>query len=192
MEGGAFVHSNATEYIDQSPEALCLTLTEGELDRTQFHLLSEQDCELAGVKISAAVIGASHIVSYDTGAFTLHEIFACVGLEEVSSWSLADLIPKPVVRQYPGFRYEFRVEKIPWDNPEPSVLPTMVRMAAMLRERGNVGLVVDFPQGELLVTPKTIVLGQELDYGRSIIFTTAHSYPNVRGLVISHSILRYA
>ena len=136
VKGGAFMHSD-TPYIDQSPEALSLTVTEGALDRTQFHLLSVQDCKLAGVAISAAVIGASHIVTYDTGIFRLHEIFACVGLENVSCWSLADLVRAPVVREYPGFTYTFEAEVVAWDDPEPTVLTDMIQQAAMLRESGG-------------------------------------------------------
>lgn len=191
MEGGAFVHSDATPYIDQSPEALRLTIIEGELDRTQFHLLSEQDCELAGVAVSAAVIGASHVVTYDTGAFKLHEIFACVSLEDGSYWSFDTLTRTQITYKYPDYRYEFHIEKIPWDDHEPATIAELERKAAMLRATNGIGLVVDFPRGDLDITPKTIVLGQASEDGREVIFTTAHSYPNVRGLVISHSTLQY-
>lgn len=190
MEGGAYVHSD-TPYIDQSPEALRLTLVEGNLDRTPFHLLSEKDCELGGVNISAAVIGASHIVSYTTEAFTLHEIFACVGLETLPYWPLAELKEMTVVRKFPGFSYEFRAESVDWVDPQPSTIDSMERTAARLAAKGSVGLVVDFPRGESLVTPKTIVLGDISKDGRGVTFTTAHSYPNVRGLVISRSTLQY-
>lgn len=180
------MHSD-TIYIDQSPDALRLTINEGDLDRSQFQLLSEQNCSLAGITISAAVIGASHIVSYDTGAFRLNEIFACTGLENVSAWSLAELVKTPIVRQYPGFCYEFRVERVPWSDPEPARLTKMVRAASSSRNLEAIRLVVDFPSGGLSVTPKTVVIG---DASKGAIrFTTAHSYPNVRGLVISHSVL---
>lgn len=185
------MHSDTTPYVDQSPDALQLTLTEGDLDRTQFHLLSQQDCEFGGVKVSAAVIGASHVISYDTGAFTLHEIFACAGLEEVSSWPLSQLTASPVVRQYPGFRYEFEAQVVGWSDPEPDVVAELVEEATHLHAADGVGLVVDFPQGDLLVSPKTIVFGETLPGNNGVVFITAHSYPNVRGLVLSRSTLQY-
>lgn len=176
-------------YIDQSPEALRLTVTEGDLDRTQFQLLSEQECVLAGVRISAAVIGASHIVSYDTGTFRLHEIFACVGIENVSCWSLAELIRTPIVRQYAGYRYKFHAERIQWKDPEPQALMDLVVRTQKPEEAQTISLMVDFPSGGSAVIPKTIVLGRATPDGRGVTFTTAHSYPSVRGLVISRSTL---
>lgn len=183
-----FLHSN-TKYIDQSPDELRLTLIEGDLDRTQFQLLSEQERTFAGVKISAAVIGASHIVTFDTGTFKMHEIFACVGLDNVPFWGLPELTSSPVVREYPGFRYQFHTQQVLWSDPEPDVLIEMVREASAPSDSRSIRLVVNFPSLDPAVVPKTVVIVQLSPGDSEIVVRTAHSYPNVRGLVLSHSIL---
>jgi hypothetical protein len=164
-------------------------LVEGGLNRTQFQLLSEQKLQIPGIHVTAAVIGASHIVTYDAGAVQLHEIFACVGVNNVPSRSLSELRGISV-HHYPGLRYEFKAHKVKWSDPEPRILSVMIRQAAQLRDNGGIGLVVDFPSGGHAVIPKTIVLGQKSMGGTKVTFTTAHSYPNVRGLVISQSSLQ--
>lgn len=178
------------EYIDQSPAELRLTLVEGELDLAVFNVLDEQAANLAGVRIEARIIGASHIITYHAEGVRLHEIFACAGPEGVSSWRLAELEHSPVGRCLPGFRYGFSARSVVWSDPEPGVLVSMTRLAESADQSdGTLRLVRHFPRGDSCVTPKTVVLVSSHD-DRRITAVTAHSYPNVRGLVLSRSTLQ--
>lgn len=181
-----------TGYIDQHPDALRLTLVEGSLDRRQFHLLAGETARFAGVRVEATVIGASHIVTLDAGPFVLHEVFACVGLKDVASWTLDELVAAPVERQFPGMHYEFTARRVLWQDPEP---PELVSIVAAAHRDQTVhtafGVVQDFPAGNLLVTPKTVIVGSVDEIRQEIVIETAHSYPNVHGLVMSRSTLSY-
>lgn len=185
------VHSMHSDqvYTDQHPDDLQLTLVEGDLDRSQFQLLAGQTQVLAGVRIEATVIGASHVVSYDTGSFVLHEVFACVGLENVSSWPLKTLVSSPVRRNFPDMTYAFSVRRVPWHNDEPDELHSIVAAAGNHGKNGGIGVVQDFPRGDAPATPKTVIVGYEDPRHRRIVIETAHSYPNVPGLVLSRSVL---
>jgi hypothetical protein len=182
---------SSESYIDQHPNALRLTLIEGDLDLTQFNVFATERVELAGIRIEARIIGASHVISFSTESFTLHEVFACVGLRNVSSWSLDKLIASPVERLFPGKKYGFFVRSIPWRDPEPQELLELTWEAAEQKSQTSFGLTQEFPASELSVTPKTVIVGHaDDDHGR-IVLATAHSYPNSRALVMSRTVLTH-
>lgn len=178
-------------FIDQSPDALRLSVVEGDLDRTQFTCLEGGIFAHLGVRIDATVIGASHIVSFVTDTFRLNEVFACAGLNGVSSWTLGQLIGHSVERQLPGMRYEFTARHVEWGETEPSEVAALSDAALCSKEAGGIGVIQDFPIGSLPVTPKTILVGYASRERRGIVMETAHSYPT-QGLVLSRSELFYS
>lgn len=178
-------------FIDQSPDALRLSVVEGDLDRAQFTCLEGGTFEQWGVCVDATVIGASHVVSFSTGSFLLNEVFACAGLNGIPSWTLSELIGLSVERQLPGMCYEFTARHIEWRDTEPPEVAVLSDAAMRSRRAGGIGVVQDFPAGSLPVTPKTILVGYASRERRGIVMETAHSYPT-RGLILSRSELFYS
>jgi hypothetical protein len=175
------------EPVDQVPDDLRLTLIEGLFEPEQFCLFSRASMVLSGVQVEAAVIGASHIISLYIGDLKLHEMFACVGLPNVASWGLAELT-QPVRQELSGMQYEFTSWLVDWSDPEPDELTRLV-LAASHPDNSSFGLVQDFPSGDQLITPKTIIFGYADEDRKGVVIETAHSYPNVRGLVLSRTTL---
>lgn len=181
-------------YIDQSPEALRLTLVDGQIDLSGFHIYAGRSHRYCELTIEARVIGASHIISYSSGGARLHEVFACMSpptetnksWASISTYSWAGL-DHPIERQINDVGYSFEAHTVPWSEPEPK---EVVRLLALCHRSSDdgFGFVQHFPQGECPVTPKTIIVGQRTDDG--LLIETAHSYPNVRGLVLSRTHLR--
>lgn len=178
------------DFIDQSPDALRLSIVEGTLDRTTFTHLGSGIFAYLGVQVDATVIGASHIVSFKTDTFLLNEVFACVGLSGVSSWTLDDLVSQPLERQLPGMHYEFTARHVAWGDTEPSEVATLSDAAQRSKETGGIGVVQDFPVGSFSVTPKTILVGYASQDRQGVVMETVHSYPT-QGLVLSRSELFY-
>jgi len=188
------VHSEDDPYIDQSPEALRLTLVDGHIDLSGFHVYADRSHRYGEVTVTARVIGASHIITYSVGDSLLHEVFACMSppTETMDNWasiltySWAGL-DHPIERQINDVGYSFEAHTVPWSDPEPE---EVVRLLALCRDPSDdgFGFVQHFPQGEYRVTPKTIIVGYRTDDG--LLIETAHSYPNVRGLVLSRTHLR--
>lgn len=180
-------------YIDQYPDALRLTLVEGTLDPAQFSVFSKQDLMTPKYRLTAHVIGASHLITYRYGELEFSEVFACTDIPGVASWSLDDLTATSVVREFEGLRYEFTAWNEPWSDPEPLALRELVAAAdAHGKCVLGVGIEQQFPQGEeFSVTPKTVVVGSVDHFTGKVIIETAHSYPNCRGLVMSRSVLTH-
>ena len=178
-------------YTDLHPDALRLTLVEGDLDRDRFHVFADDEVVIAGIRIRATIIGSSHVVTYRTGSFALHEIFACEELPDVSSWTVSQLTCAPVQRQLPGVHYEFSISSVAWSDPEPGAL-AVIAASAQQPVAGSLGVIQDFPQGELNVTPKTVIVGNPDITGQRVVIETAHSYPNDCALIMSRTVLRVA
>lgn len=145
---------------------------------------------LAGLHLSAAVIGASHIITYSTADWQATEVFACVPVGDLVPWTLDELIDSPIRRKLGSSSYEFTVRRVPWEDPEPAELVRLVAAARSSdRASDRFGLVQEFPTRDLSVIPKTVIFGYV--EGRRVVIETAHSYPNVRGLVMSRTYLHH-
>jgi len=180
-------------YVDQSPDALRLTLTTEPVDRGQFAVYASCTMSLAGLHVSAAVIGASHIITYSTSDWQATEVFACVPVANTACRTLDELIASPPVRLRPGrgSSYEIAIRRVTWEDPEPPDLIALVEAARSSdRAPDRFGLVQEFPTRNLDVIPKTVIFGYA-DGDRGIVVETAHSYPNVRGLVMSRTTLHH-
>jgi hypothetical protein len=138
--------------------------------------------------VDATVIGASHLVTFTAGDFTLSEVFACVEIGAETSVPLRRLTGA-VMPRFPGFRYTFAARQIAWRDPEPAVLQGLVEVAEKEHLR-SLGIVQEFPKGDFAVTPKTVIVGRVLENGRGVEIQTAHAYPR-QGLVLSRSVFAH-
>ena len=66
-------------YVDQSASGLALNLLQGPVDIEQFTVLRAGTLNLGHVNVRAAIIGASHVLTFQTPERTLTEVFACTG-----------------------------------------------------------------------------------------------------------------
>lgn len=147
---------------------------------------------LAGLYVNAAVIGASHIITYSTADWQVTEVFACAPVPNTAFRTLDELTASPV-RLQPGRGgcYEIAIRRVTWEDPEPPDLIALVEAARSSDHAPNrFGLVQEFPTRDLSAIPKTVIFGYA-DEDRGVVIETAHSYPNVRGLVMSRTTLHH-
>ena len=179
-----------TGYIDQHPDELHLTVVDHPVTQ-DFAVYARQTCELAGFRIDASIIGASHIMAFNRGDQTLNELLACVRLPlPVMSIGLGNLLAdaEGAHRRMwgDGWAYGFTCRHVSWTDPEPDDLVQLVAKVRGHNPTRELGLLQEFPAGDLQVTPKTVIYGRATS-ARSVVIETAHSYPNVRGLVLSRT-----
>jgi hypothetical protein len=178
-------------YQDQSPNALHLTLIEGNLDKRQFLILGTGTECAFGLRVEAAVIGASHCISFSHPMFQWHEVFACVQAEApnvVACFTLDEL--HTMRRPYqqcivPQVNYLFTVNCVPWLNGE----RTLQALEAQANTPG-IGLTYTFPIKENDCQPKTVVAVSFDEVTQSIAIETAHTYPNADAMVFTSSALQ--
>lgn len=180
------MHHTAEGYIDQDPKALRLTVINGEFDPTPYSVYATQQCQAEGIRITARVIGAGHVISCDTGLFQLHELFACVGLDGVPCAWLDQLNGRTVMEKLPAWKYTFQARTVPWHDVEPMDLTDLIEFVDLLDHPAAIGLVQEFPRGQLEYTPKTVIV---ISINGGVVIETAHSYPSVKGLVMTRSVL---
>src|SRR4029077_2931340 len=65
------------EYVDQSASGLALNLIEGAVDIGAFTIFRAGSVNRRDITIRAAIIGASHVLSFATPGAMLTEMFAC-------------------------------------------------------------------------------------------------------------------
>lgn len=179
-------------YVDQSLEALRLTVIEDDLDLGQFDILDEGYYAPPSreVAVEARIIGASHVVTFAVHASGLqvHEIVACVTAREAEGRLLSGLMYQQIVQQFGDWRYVFKAESVPWDGGEPHRLQMFLSLAPQAMSYGGVGLVHDFPVGDLPATPRTVILAGKPSRDGALAVSTAHSYPG-EGVVFTCSTL---
>lgn len=183
------MHPN-TGYVDQDPSALRLSLIEGEFDLTRLTTYATCTTKIAGIGVTATVIGASHIVALDVEGHLIHEMFACVSPPEYTSWTLEELKHRAIrLTPHGVVSYEFSVQDKDWQGSEPPELTRLINAADRAADRGEIGLVQEFPANNLAVTPKTVIHCRADGDGR-VNIETAHSYPNVPKLVTSRTLVQ--
>lgn len=184
-------------YIDQSPEALRLSLVEGQIDMEALHVYGMRTLQCGNLTITARIIGASHVISYSVGGHELHEALACVDLHpgshsvwtSISRYRWEGLF-QPIERRTAGYGYRFAARSIPWSDPEPVEVNQLLNPLGPPRAGDGFGFVQCFPKGEHPTTPKTVIVGHYDNEQGVAVIETAHSYPNVRGLVMSRAELQ--
>jgi len=176
------------EYVDQSASGLALNLIDGSFDTSVFTIFRAATVNRRDVTIRAAIIGASHVLSFATPGAVLTEMFACTdalgGANRILFGPLGDLLEATTELTFAdGRRYRFNASL---------AAPTA---AARLRARATRGrrslrLTFRFPRrADRRATPETIVL---VTSGRQhIVAETAHCYPDEQKAVITSSELTW-
>lgn len=182
-------------YVDQSSQDLALNVFRGHPPEEQFNILKQGFLEEPGLKVKAAVIGASHMVALTVGDVELCEVFSCAPIksgEDVvfSSSSFLELQKKCVVElEIEGVKYTFKLGGFTTDSFEKSVAELRALERTTTFEKSSfIGLVYEFPkgghQGE---PPKTIVVAEVKD--GQVLLITAHSYPNEKTIVFTETVV---
>jgi hypothetical protein len=178
----------SVEYVDQSASGLALNLIDGTVDTGAFTIFRAGTVSRRDVTIRAAIIGASHVLSFTTPGAVLTEMFACTdalgGTNRILFGPLGDLLEATTELTFAdGRRYRFNASL---------AAPTA---AARLRARATRGrrslrLAFRFPRrSDRRATPETIVL---VTSGRQhVIAETAHYYPDEQKAVITSSELTW-
>ena len=102
----------AVGYVEQHTADLCYYLLESAAPRSAVQVLTEQTVQLAGGRITLAIIGSSHFLEIDTRGTAICELFACpsgdlAGLQcghktsDGASWKYGSLGP--------GLAYDFEM-----------------------------------------------------------------------------------
>ena len=176
------------EYVDQSASGLALNVIEGAVDLRDFTVFRSGTIGGRSVKICAAIIGASHVLSFETPGAVLTEIFACSdprgGSNRILFGPLGDLLEATTELSFAdGRRYRFNAALVTRAAPERFRGPA-ARGGRRLR------LAFRFPQrADRKARPETIVAVTRM---RSRVFAdTAHCYPDEGKVVVTSSELRW-
>lgn len=155
----------------------------------QFNSLATSEIALGNMKITATVIGASHVLSVSrNGEEIFHEILACVKPKECSDGvvltrSLDQMPLRYQVTNFGDARYQFLSWSLAWGEETSEKADEL--LAAAKRQDVWQSAYFEFPKGDLPHVPATIVLLRKEAIDKLLI-TTAHSYPG-QALVISRS-----
>jgi hypothetical protein len=198
------------EYVDQSASGLALSLIEGALDIDDFTVFRTGVIGGGDVTVRAAIIGASHVLSFETGGAALTEMFACTeargGASQILFGSLGDLLKATTELAFAdGRRYRFKASLVPLSSP--------IRAAALKPFRGraaggarHIRLAFRFPRraDRSASPPETIVsvryvrgrrasdrLGGPGTHANRVLADTAHCYPDERKVVVTSSELTW-
>lgn len=189
-------------FVDQSATELIHTVVEGELDISQFHVLTvgEIISNFPEFKIIGRIIGASHLITFEIGDKKIHEIFACYDYK-TSGKRLASYGPLGSVQAnvelclWNKVNYSFHSRLYHNQTATEKWLGDLEKQAQIISEKDNqksIGLIYNFPENEFSsVTPKTIVVAENDVEKKQVNITTAHSYPNEQNIVKSESILKF-
>lgn len=190
MEGSVTIHALHDGYIDQRPDDLRLSLVDGYVNREPFTVLMQRDAYLRAIQIDAAVIGASHIINYRTAGCELTEVFACVPAPGTIARKLGDQPGFSAQHHLGLWSYSFSCWRVPWKGSEPVELTNLVAIASRSgNQRSSFGMVQRFPVDGTHAVPKTVIAGW-VTPTRDVVVQTAHSYPNVQGLIMSRTTIQ--
>lgn len=174
-------------FQDQSANTLQLNIVEGELDTSQFCTVARECMEIGpSIRVEAAIIGASHYVSFHVRGRVLHEVFACVPAKAPNvvgslrpGQDMSGMLSFRLETQ-PAFRYTLKsLCVMHWDNDGADELARLERLIQESESQDQcIGLSFAFPKGNLPEEPKTLVFAQYHPYVNSIYVETAHAYPN--------------
>jgi hypothetical protein len=175
-------------YVDQSASGLALNLIDGIVDVGAFTIFRAATVNRRDVTIRAAIIGASHVLSFATPGAVLTEMFACTdalgGANRILFGPIGDLLEAATDLTFAdGRRYRFNASLA-----APSAAAQL--RARATRGRQSVRLTFRFPRRpDRRATPETIVV---LTTGRQhVIAETAHCYPDEQKAVITSSELTW-
>jgi uncharacterized protein DUF2617 len=172
------------KYVDQSASGLALNLIEGAVDVGAFTIFRAATVSRRDITIRAAIIGASHVLSFATPGAVLTEMFACTdalgGANRILFGPLGDLLEATTELTFAdGRRYRFNASLA-----VPASVERLRRRAT--RGRRSLRMSFTFPRRpDRRATPETIVV---VTSGRQHVITeTAHCYPHESKAVITSS-----
>jgi Protein of unknown function DUF2617 len=180
--------AKTVEYVDQSASGLALNLVEGAIDTGAFTIFRHATINRRDVTIRAAIIGASHVLSFATPGAVLTEMFACTdapgGANRILFGPLGDLLEATTELTFAdGRRYRFNASL------------AAPAAAARLRARATRGrrclrLAFTFPRRpDRQAAPETIVA--VTSGHQHVIAETAHCYPDENKIVMTSSELTW-
>ncbi|MCK5614513.1 DUF2617 family protein [Candidatus Pacearchaeota archaeon] len=181
------------KYQDQSADDLRLTVLAGELDVSQFSVMSEQTITSSHLGIHAAIIGASHFVEVQWDDIRINEVFACT---EVSSngpkahYGPLNLVVGGVALKFANrVKYIFNAEAWQWAQGANKLSQLLNKIKGGSITNNNIGLTFQFPGGDIKKPPITIFWLEILPHKTSqqINIETIHAYPNEDRIVYTQS-----
>lgn len=135
-------------YADQSADALWLTLAGGDLDMSQFAILTKGSFRIPGVGVvRAGIIGASHFLSFDMRGTRFTEVFACIPEVRteltLARLPLPQLLGRTVEHSSPEYRFEATVRT--WNQGIAERDELLTRICSVRGGTGEIGLTFTFP-----------------------------------------------
>lgn len=172
------------EYIDQSADDLWLTLADGELDMSQFSILTEGSYVVPGLGvIRAGIIGASHFLALNDGCTRFTEVFACIPEvrteRTLERASLGSLLERTVT--HARHQYRFEATCVAWNDGIAHRDVLLDQICSARGTNGEIGLLYRFPDsphaspvhtGEALTAVWVRVEGVRISV------RTLHAYPD--------------
>lgn len=192
-------NSFTQSYTDQSSTALRHTLIKGPVDLGQFNVL-QQGCfriDDPDIRITARIIGASHLLTFEFDGRIYHELFACDKYQSDQEYVLlkCQFDRKHIAASLTLDRldYSFEATQVPFSFADSWLYDFEVQAAACSRgpHTDSVGLAFDFPASQPVeILGKTIILARFDENRKEINIKTAHSYPNEGIIVKSISLVQ--
>ena len=197
------------EYVDQSASGLALSLLEGAIDIHDFTVFRTGTIGGSDVTVRAAIIGASHVLSFEAGGTALTEMFACTeapgGASQILFGSLGALLKATTELTFAdGRRYRFKASLVSLASPVTTAALKRFRERAARGPR-HLRLAFTFPRrADRSASPETIVSVRYVRSRRAfdhsggpgapanrVLADTAHCYPDERKVVITSSELTW-
>ena len=196
------------EYVDQSASGLALSLIEGAIDIDEFTVFRTGTIGGGDVTVRAAIIGASHVLSFETENAALTEMFACTeargGTSQILFGMLGDLLKATTELTFAdGRRYRFKASLVSLASPIPAALKRFRGRTS--RGGRHIHLAFRFPRrADRSASPETIVSVRYVRSRRAfdhpggpgapanrVLADTAHCYPDERKVVVTSSELTW-
>lgn len=181
---------DASLFTDQDPDDLFFSLVQGELDAAPYNVLWSGQVTLSDLTVTGRVIGASHIISYQTGTASLHEMLACVAplcARDTYQAQVGHLQAYSVGWETSELVHRFDSRRLPWDDEGRAFLDKLIIQAQTVKS-DEFGVAYEFPQGDLPDTPMTVIMGLLDKEADAVTIRTAHAYPG-KAIVFSRSLI---
>lgn len=178
------------EYKEQTHDKIRLYVTTGELNLSQFSVLSQSNIAWNDFSVSYGILGESHFVRFENKKFALNEICACTDahfpsdIEILESNFLTEINHLPITHSQSGHTYTFSFTVMSWE--EGSVhLNTLKQKSARAESSARLSYVfpsLDIHHGES-------VTALFIEHAEKLNIQTVHTYPNERKMVFTESSL---
>ncbi|MCI5051498.1 MAG: DUF2617 family protein [Candidatus Pacebacteria bacterium] len=167
-------------FLDQTVHALRHHFVKGYLDTKSLSVVVSQKRNHCGFDIEAAIIGASHYISIETPAGLISEVVACIDIDDSThsrcvTQPLHKLGHGSISPEKSGLVYTTCTPIVQEIEKSQEYIAWHTSMA-QLNTKEVMGLLYEFPQGELNYPPRTAVV---LEFtGDTCKVSTMHEYPN--------------